>query len=310
MLMASFVSPIFADGLSAMLKNGDGLIRLYYGTNCLKSAYNAADSGSVITLSAGIFSNVPEIRKGNITIIGNGGLDDSLEKTEIEKLAIIGDSVTVDGLDVSTLYLVDTRHCKVLHCDITSVSTHYNLTSYYSYYNHYSTVVDQCCIRYDNTCKYAYNYLIKNSTIYSLGSSHDERTNVNIFILNCVIYNFIASCQTAICKNSIIRMSNSDGTITLPYPSEYYYNTFLSNSYIEGEYFGEGNSIKPYDSIEELYPASMVDLGTGTDGTLRGPYGGTGFYASPNIPRITSRMIDHEPDKEGKLNVKISVKTK
>jgi len=45
----------------------------------------------------------------------------------------------------------------------------------------------------------------------------------------------------------------------------------------------------------------------GDDGTMVGPYGGTGFSSTPNIPRIVESEIDSSTDAEGKLNVRIKV---
>lgn len=45
----------------------------------------------------------------------------------------------------------------------------------------------------------------------------------------------------------------------------------------------------------------------GDDGTVVGPYGGTGFNITPSIPRIVESKIDSNTDADGKLNVKIKV---
>ena len=58
------------DQISAILQKGD-VTTIYYGQDALKSALNAAEDGSVITLSSGIFNNPGAISK-NIIIYGIG----------------------------------------------------------------------------------------------------------------------------------------------------------------------------------------------------------------------------------------------
>jgi hypothetical protein len=67
-------------------------------------------------------------------------------------------------------------------------------------------------------------------------------------------------------------------------------------------------------SYEELfgktrsYPAQPKNAPNGDDGTVVGPYGGTGFSEYPAIPRIISKDIDGKTNDEGQINVKIEVK--
>jgi hypothetical protein len=59
---------------------------------------------------------------------------------------------------------------------------------------------------------------------------------------------------------------------------------------------------------KENYPAKPQNAPYGDDGTVVGPYGGTGFSQYPAIPRIISKDIDGKTDEDGKINVKIEVK--
>ena len=58
------------DQISAILQKGD-VTSIYYGQDALKSAVNAAEDGSVITLSSGIFNSPGTIKK-SISIYGIG----------------------------------------------------------------------------------------------------------------------------------------------------------------------------------------------------------------------------------------------
>lgn len=79
-------------------------------------------------------------------------------------------------------------------------------------------------------------------------------------------------------------------------------NTNLSN----------GNTTSTWDDLfnEDLQwtdPAYIKTNVLGDDGTVVGPYGGTGFSLYPSIPRITESKIDTYTNEEGKLNVKVKV---
>ena len=73
-----------------------------------------------------------------------------------------------------------------------------------------------------------------------------------------------------------------------------------------------GNSSSTWDDLfnEDVQwydPAYINTTALGDDGTVVGPYGGTGFSLYPSIPRITESKIDTYTDGEGMLNVKVKV---
>ena len=94
---------------------------------------------------------------------------------------------------------------------------------------------------------------------------------------------------------------DSAGTIQSTRSNMYVFDPGCQNS---------GNTTMSWTSVISsiVYPSSPRNQGNGEDGTLRGPYGGTGFNLYPSIPRITSKAIDSNTDAEGKLKVKITVK--
>ena len=75
----------------------------------------------------------------------------------------------------------------------------------------------------------------------------------------------------------------------------------------------KGNTAASYNAVfgdsDEENPllAPIITTIKGDDGTVVGPYGGTGFSVNPSIPRIVESKIDSNTDAEGKLNVKIKV---
>lgn len=325
LMLVISVSHAFADGLSAMLQQGDS-IQLFYGITALTQACNAADTiGAVITLSPGNFGSLT-IEKKNLKVIGNYGLTHTLEMSYLANLTIAADNVIIDGLYVNeTITLGNIHDCQVLRSRmniITGSGTHVN------------TVVDQCNVvgevRAQDT---GHNFTIKNSTINKFNGVGLE--DYPSYVLNCVVYGFsyehhssydgIVGCYwdtnapIAIYKNNIIKIRpryNGD-YIFFSSPREYLQNmiVFGNSSYtfrFHSGCFNEENTVIMTDSIltADQYPSYPINPGLGMDGTVRGPQGGTGFVEYPNIPRITGRTIDSQVDEEGKLNVKISVKAK
>lgn len=95
------------------------------------------------------------------------------------------------------------------------------------------------------------------------------------------------------------------------YNSSYKIQPTRSNMYVfDSGCQNSGNTTMTWKDViySVVYPSSPLNPGNGEDGTLRGPYGGTGFHLYPSIPRITSKTIDSNTDAEGKINVKIIVK--
>lgn len=336
---------VFADGLTATLQQGEQMTP-FYGVDAFKQAYAAADSGAVITLSAGRFNKVDTIAK-SIKVIGNYAFDVSSSETTILGSTIIAaNKVTIDGIYFSgNLILGNIEDCKIAHSWIEDTLA-YSSTSAW----HTNTIVDQCVIKRETAIKQGRNYTIKNSTINRF---HAYNTSANIaYITNCVIYEFVInhfspsasdagtaitpSIPVAIYKNNVLGIdvtcfysiiTNNKYyfyfNVYFSSPSEFYYNIYAmtyqnadnntydgSNVYYLSGCQNAGNTKETRSSVISgtQYPAVLTNPGYGQDGTLRGPQGGTGFSSYPSIPRITSKTIDSNTDADGKLNVKITVK--
>ena len=332
-----FSISVLADGLTATLQQGEKMIP-FYGVNAFVQAYDSASNGAIITLSAGKFSDVPNIRK-EITVIGNFGLsDNSVERTILSSLNIVSNKVTIDGIyfqgSISLGAIEDfiLRHSWVEE-ELKCTGIHKN------------TIIDQCVIKRESCIKQGRNYTIKNSTI---GSFLTQNTSDNIaYIFNNVIYSFYRNLSAtggrtvvdvpvpvAIYKNNIIytevanySSNNSSYYIVMRFnsPSEFYSNCFHNRDYRSSTsyksavgasslYIFSDGCIKDYNTFESSlssvtlqYPSTDQSKGKGQDNTLKGPYGGSGFSLYPSIPRITGKTIDSMTDGDGKINVKISV---
>ena len=306
---------ICAQGMTATLQSGDNL-KVFYGIDAFKEAYEAAKDGDQITLSAGTFNALANSVSKSVKITGVGAFEDT-GNTIIDTLYISGSDVRIEGIRLSnkldatgSVNLIVTR-CRVYYL--------------YASNNYTNPLFNECALLYPRFLKYARGFTIKNSTIYTFnGDDNKDVTNVGN-ILNCVIYDYpytLPPC--AIYKNCLIGRDASTynyTTITCEAPSEFYYNVFYmhaSSTWATKGYslkinystgcINNGNVNLDSRSISISYPAKENNVGNGDDGTPVGIYGGTGFSPYPAIPRILSKSVDAYTNDEGKINVNIEVK--
>lgn len=312
---------IFADGLTATLQQGDTMTP-YYGVNAFQEAYAAAQDGAIITLSSGKFNDVSNISK-QITVIGAYAFDaNSPETTFLGTLNVAANNVKIEGIYVTGSAILggsssfQTHNCTLRKCWIKTTLKSSN--------KHYNTLIDQCVVNEESAMANSNNYCIKNSTIHHF---YGKNTENNIaYISNCVIYTMYRSTggntytlflPYAIYKNNIIRYRDTNSTVNGFFngesPREYYNNVILGYTDLNfhNGCVNEGNKIGDMSILDYgkcQYPAHPIDAPLGSDGTVVGPYGGTGFSEYPAIPRIISKSIDSNSNAEGKINVKITVK--
>lgn len=322
-VLLSTSTHILADGLTATLQQGD-VMTPFYGVYAFREAYNAAQDGAVITLSSGKFYNVSSISK-QITVIGACAFSENdNEKTFLSSIDINADNVKIEGVYFSAKVSLGTsktiKNCTLRRC--------YICEELYSYHEHTNTLVDQCHVRYENAIAGGKNYCIKNS---SIGYFKQMNSTANIaYVSNCYVGEFngweigstkhVVKRPYAIYKNNCLGVLYGKGCekIVLDSPSEYYNNLFCSRGSSElaqrlisyGEGCANNGNIEKFQEPEYLYGgfARPIDAPLGSDGTVVGPYGGTGFSEYPAIPRIISKSIDSNSNAEGKINVKITVK--
>ncbi len=335
--MAMSTTCVYADQHSAMLEQGDS-IALFYGADALQQAYAVADSGAVITLSKGLFTGLT-IEK-SLTLVGYYGFsNDPYRATVISgDLVVAANKTSINGVYVTNeLRLHTVSDCTIRHSWLAALATKETTMI------HTNTVVDQCVISsYISQAAYAWSkdFVIKNSTIRTYVTNVDNSNP--IYCANSLIYLFNRSSATGdnalpygVFKNNVIMYSgnydsatNNDDNIYLlsqKYASSYIHNAWCrfepwsgANCNTERNYGSLASVINdvqiPIDNIfaefnyQSLrFPAYPINPGLGSDGTPRGPLGGTGFTDRPSIPRITGRDIDLNPDSIGNINVKISV---
>lgn len=292
---------VLADGLTATLQQGEKMTP-YYGVDAFKQAYAAADSGAIITLSAGTFNKVDTIAK-SIKVIGNYAFDVSSPEITILASAIIAaNKVTIDGIYFSgNVTLGNIEDCKIAHSWIENTLAYLSTSAW-----HTNTVVDQCVIKNETAIKQGKNYTIKNSTINKFGA-YNTSTNI-AYITNCVVYDFVynhtntssagsrytPSIPIAIYKNNILgidvtsyRCFSSPSASYYYYyynvyfssPNEFYYNKYAMTYY--RNYTSSGYSI--YEGSNVYYNSGCQNAGN-TKTTRSSVISGTQYPAVLNNP--------------------------
>lgn len=295
---------------TATLQQGD-VITPYYGENAFKDAYNSAEDGAVITLSAGNFQSPVDIKK-SITIIGSGAFGEEEQITYIGSLYIYTNNLRVEGVYISTLSPRDgavnstIRHCYIDVCEFYGDKA-------------VNTIIDQCVI--NSTRYHGIGTCIKNCTIKEC-KSEGNATNPVTFINDVIFYGWYANyARYNVFRNCVIGFGQIGSDVTLESPGQYYNNIFFkysdngSDELLTVNYgngcVNSGNVVATYNSLFNgtlnmpAYPNTEVK---GDDNTKVGPEGGSGFKLYPAIPRIISKSIDRQTDAEGKINVNIQVK--
>ena len=318
---------------TATLQRGNSTT-YYYGADAFKEAYNAANDGSVITLSAGYFNTVDSVMK-QITIRGKGYTG---EKT------VIGNTKKVFGYPISLHVCTNNIALDGLYIEKGVILRNYSISNLYirrcflesfdcqpSAY-HQNTIIENCKVGFVLSTQCA-NFCIKNSYVDWFSNTS------NILCFNSIIGVYRDNLSY---RNCIINVRNNNGQVTFESDQEFINNVFFCGVYtmdvsnleigwaatasieestrystptlpdIETSNF-KGNSVALFDDIfnytneENPLYAPIITTITGDDGTVVGPYGGTGFSENPTIPRITESKIDTYTDGEGKLNVKVKV---
>lgn len=306
---------IFAQGMTATLQSGDDL-SVYYGVNAFNDAYSDAKDGDQITLSAGSFKSPEGSISKSVKVTGIGAYGES-GNTVLESLNVSGTDVRIEGvLFTGTLTVSGSVNLIVTRCWVEKL----NASSDYT-----NALFDQCVHKEIKGMPYAIGFTFKNCTIHSFS---DENSTSNIGnIINCVIYYYSSwhyeKKPNAIFRNCLLGAeqfgNDRSATITCTPPSEFYYNvgfyieknTATATFNTTSTSLASNNTGRTYGDLfngEMLFPAKPQNAPMGEDGTVVGPYGGTGFSPYPAIPRIISRDIDGKTNDEGKINVKIEVK--
>lgn len=301
---------VCAQGMTATLQSGDDL-SVFYGVSAFANAYAEAKDGDQITLSAGTFNAPIESITKSVKITGVGAYETTGNTVFENHLTLSGTDIRIEGIKFpNVLYVSNSVNLIVTRCWIEKLDASSNYTN---------PLFNECTIKSPTNFIYARSFTIKNCTIkqFSGGNNSDE-TNVGN-ILNTVIYEWDGGAPYAIYRNCLMGHSYYNGFnsyLQLKKPSEFYYNIgFTTDKAISFKVVGEcinvNNQILKYEDLFNktmTFPAKPQNAPTGDDGTVVGPYGGTGFSQYPAIPRIISKDIDGKTNDEGQINVKIEVK--
>lgn len=364
-----------AQQLTATLQQGASM-KVYYGENAFKEAYDNAQDGAKIILSAGMFKQVDSIAK-SITIIGNGGLlygndntcfynmyrknegfpgvtDNFIES----RMLINANNVSVEGIYMPKAVIL--RTVSGLHL------TRCYIGQLFCTGKHTNTIIDQCYLKLDGADHQfnsdgdalSMNCCIKNSFVegFLRNTNSGGYLSETMTILNSVVmrsFYFVGKndvvwvySNKATIRNSVLgslyystggktdeiywngyRKTCNLGSNNLLFLYPYHYTASDSEEYDDTAYelidylksqtpiiqgLDKGNVGGAYDAIFDesvpWYNSNYINTTiTGDDGTVVGPYGGSGFSLYPSIPRITESKIDTYTDGDGKLNVKVKV---
>lgn len=292
--------------LVATLTHGDE-IKMFYGFNAYKEAYNAATSGDVINLSGGKFSTV-DITKA-VSVRGTGVEDENPTIFSGNFFVNIPDSdphhLTIEGIqmnNVVTIYGSTTNPC-FMKCYFLTVNVQGNAqrVMFIS-----STINNLSTMNSNSTSQ----YIGCNITAGSMAAKSTD-------FINCVLSMSFSSSRNisnSIIVNCIVVNTSSSAFYTFP-------NTTTPISCIS---VGNGNpftSTTGSNNISGLDKSIFVDSDVtndltdeakttylGYDGTPVGMYGGAmPRNMIPSYPRITKMNVAKQTTADGKLSVDIEV---
>ncbi len=311
-----------AQGMSiATLQHGDQM-KAFYGIDALVEALKEAESGDLISLSAGNF-NPPEVIEKAVTIQGAGmHLNDwNTAPTVItSNLYVIlpeGDNkgLTIEGLSLKNIVInSDVENFSLIKCKMYNID--FNDGSLEEEINAINVLIDKCYIYNDfwTGTEADGGLVVRNSYIKYFNTLSSDASNR--YVCNCVIFDDCREGYTASAKyeNNIIYHLN-------PRPTSTYFNNIYSNLYAENpnnygsdnkQIYGFGEMfVNGFPDGENSDPHLTDEAATeylGTDGTQVGMYGGaTPFSIWPSCPQVTSSEVAPYSDANGKLNVKITI---
>ena len=317
------------DVLMATLQHGDE-VSVYYGKTALEEAYTAAaDSGDVVTLSAGRFTFSGYMQK-SLTIVGNGFLSDMEngvfptvitdaltfkprdivdDDGETVKEAVKVDGVRLEGLvlesDLSFTSSGIIRNVEIVKCKLQALlNVTVNMENFVLrqsaclntvYFNRYGS-------QYNHQNFYIVgsyvNYVVdarEHSTILMDHSIYNSDMMDNITVSNSILRSYYVGGGTV--NNCIFIEQN---------PS----NLVGAGNWVNCKYAGifeESMNDLAWDGVKTFklkYPEEYI----GTDGTQVGLYGGPYPYnPTPSIPQIKESHIDTTVAADGKLKVSVTV---
>lgn len=301
---------LFAQEQLATLKHNDS-IRVYYGADAFKQAYNAAVNGDVITLSDGIF-NTTDVRKG-ITLRGNGACGDTSRNARgtyfLDQFYVrgLGDSLqfsaegiyfqnfNANGSGMEPSYNTKLTKCHIISCNgygiqavncvmdgCSGSSSHINIYTncVLNRFPDYSTC-NNCIMKGNNSTSTHHTY--NNCIVINTNTS--GTCNFEGAVLDCILIGRFSNTSPASSRN--VTMSISD---------------VFEN--------WDGNTIST-DLETYVLKSSVSDTIVGFDGSEVGIFGGFMPFEkwTPTYSVIKRCNVSNRTTDDGKLSVDIEVVT-
>lgn len=335
----------YASQLTATLQSGDK-VTPFYGSNAFVDAYNAAVDSDIITLSSGTFNTI-EIEK-SIKIIGSYGFSGlSAESTIIDRLIIIADNVTIEGIYCKngiTIKAADNSTIK--RSRMGSIIDSERSDKKY----HNNTLVSDCMIDNFGAMEFSNNIVIRNCFINYFSDINDEdkvayivNNRINL-IAHITMRILMAGTQYATVSRSI--------SPVYTFPNGIYKFNYIGiicnlSDDIKGTYldvnalsdFQDNLFMTYYESGKTTKEPCRIDCGGKSidDNNVRvlystplntnsrpsfdfsyfrlftyknNEYGPKDPKYNPAIPIISSCLIDDETDKGGILHIRISAEAR
>ena len=301
--------------LVATLSHGSD-ITMFYGSNALRDAHNAAVSGDVINLSGGAFQAV-DITKA-VTIRG-AGVDDATPTYILSSCKIkIPDTDTgrlsMEGVRCPNVYIEGIlTNAFFLKCVLIDISS-YNGSAV----KLVNVIFADC--KFTGTINWQGSGSIQFLNCFLSGFTSGNTTGNTL--LNCIIIqpyweniSSIANTQLINCiisgdsRNNLPSSSVAKNCIAINSPNCFSTspsNTDCKHATFE-EVFKDFTGTYSDDQTFELTDEAKTKY-LGTDGTQVGLYGGVMPYTStPSYPRITKMNVANKTTADGKLSVEIEV---
>lgn len=289
--------------VSAILQTGDET-KVFYGQSALTNAYNAAENGSVITLTSGLFNSPGNIQK-SVSIYGVGfedGISEGVTKTSIGgAINFIAGSdgnntqnAKLEGVFINgNINVKQVENLTIAKCQFTDlIFTGTNVNG---------VLVRQCYFANVN----AKNYVLASLTVkncYMAGYAYDITSDSQVMFDHCIIVDgkYSHACFPASYTNNIITHSwgDNDNLTGLRYGSYAENNIFTrgafsSNVISVNNFFGVNCDALFSDADNIAYNANRKftlkspETYVGTDGTPVGVTGGDyPWYKVPSIPYV------------------------
>lgn len=316
--VVAIASAFAQDALVATLQHGENTVTAFYGASALEKAHDAAQSGDIITLSAGAF-NAVEITKA-VKIYGAGyemDAEHNRYRTTLQGITYIKLPSSESGFFMEGIYSNDYVYVR----DTLRQATFSRCRFSYLDFSDYRTksincMIDRCRISGNLDSGNTENMLVRNSLLCNVYNNGEEST---MLVSNCVIAGAGAIAQY---RNCIMNYPNTNAGCS-------YYNCVYSTYYgkpngnvscaYTSEKWGlnedlhlftdtEMQQIMYDDNCNYVLNEQAAAKYIGTDGTQVGIYGGaTPFTSVTSLPQIVSKQIATETSTDGKLSVKITV---